>query len=62
MPANYKIIDNKKYMWDGKPHDTKDAAYDTAEKYKKDNFGVKVIEEEGKYLLYTRREAAATTT
>lgn len=62
MPKNYQIIDNKKYLWDGKAYDAKDAAYDTAERYKKDNFAVKVIEEESKYLLYTRREAAVTTT
>lgn len=61
MTANYKIIDNKKYMWDGKFHEGKDAAHDAAEEYKKASFAVEIIEEEGKYLLYTRREATAAT-
>lgn len=60
MVANYKIIDNRKYMWDGKAYEGKDAVKSAAEKYEKENFAVKIIEEEGKYLLYTRREAVAS--
>lgn len=61
MPANYKIIDNKKYMWDGKVYENESDALNIAAGYKKDNFDVQLIQEDGKYLLYTRRVAAATT-
>jgi hypothetical protein len=62
MPINYRIIDNKKYMWDGKIYENEDNALNTAAQYKKDNFDVQLIQEEGKYLIYTRRVAAATPT
>lgn len=60
MPLNYRIIDNKKYMWDGKIYEDELEALNTAALYKKDNFDTKLIQEEGKYLIYTRRVATAT--
>jgi hypothetical protein len=62
MPVNYRIINNKKYMWDGKIYENEGDALNTATTYKKDNFDVQLIQEENKYLLYTRRLATATTT
>lgn len=56
MPESYKIIESKKFMWDGKIYDTEEEAKNVAENYKKDNFEVKVIFEDGKYLVYNRRE------
>ena len=50
-----KIINGKKYMWDNVVYESKKEAQDIMEKYKKDNFEVELIEEENKYLLYTRR-------
>jgi hypothetical protein len=49
-----KTIDGKKFMWDGKEYEKKDAEK-TAERYENDGFEVRVVEEEGKYLVYTRR-------
>ena len=61
MPVNYKILDNKKYMWDGKEYADQGEAQKVADTYKKDKFEVKLIKEEGKHLIYTRRVAAVTT-
>ena len=50
-----KIINGKKFMWDGVVYESKKEAEDTMQKYKDDNFEVELKEEEGKHLLYTRR-------
>ncbi len=55
MPDISKTINGKKFMWDGVVYESKKEAEDTMRKYKDDNFGVELIEEEGKHLLYTRR-------
>ena len=55
MPDISKIINGKKFMWDGVVYESKKEAEDTMQKYKDDNFEVELIEEEGKHLLYTRR-------
>lgn len=56
MPDSFKIIDSKKFMWDGVTYEGMDQAKSAEETYKKDNFETKIIEEEGKSLVYTRRE------
>lgn len=55
MPDVSKIINGKKFMWDGAVYESKKEAEDTMQKYKKDGFEVELIEEEKKHLLYTRR-------
>ena len=50
-----KIINGKKYMWDGKDYLDKKSALDVAQKYKKDGFEMEVFEEEKKYYVFTRR-------
>lgn len=71
MPVNYRVIDNRKYMWDGKIYANDDEALNAACGYKKDNFDVQLVSaagetspdggrEDGKYLIYTRRVAATT--
>lgn len=56
MQDSYKIIESKKFMWDGKVYDTEEEAKNVADSYQKDNFEVKIVSEEGKYLIYNRRE------
>lgn len=56
MPDSFKIIDSKKFMWDGETYEGMEQAKTAEENYKKDNFETKIIEEEGKPLVYTRRE------
>jgi hypothetical protein len=55
MPDVSKIINSKKFMWDGVVYESEKEAQDTMNKYKEDNFEVEMKEEEGKHLLYTRR-------
>ena len=55
MPDGSKIINGKKFMWDGAVYESKKEAEDTMQKYKNDEFEVELIEEEKKHLLYTRR-------
>ena len=55
MPDSFKIIDTKKFLWDGETYDTKDAATEVENKYKTDKFETRLLEEEGKFLVYTRR-------
>ncbi len=50
-----KIINGKKVMWDGVVYESEKEAQDVKKKYEEDNFEVELVEEEGKYLLYTRR-------
>lgn len=42
-------------MWDGDVYATREEASSRQEAYQKDNFEVCVEEEEGKFLVYTRR-------
>ena len=55
MPDASKIINGKKVMWDGVEYETEKEAQDVKKTYAEDNFEVELVEEEGKYLLYTRR-------
>jgi hypothetical protein len=52
---NFKIIDGKKYMWDGEDYESESAAQENISKYGSNGFEAKLIEENGKYLVYTRR-------
>lgn len=55
MPDNFKVIEGKKYMWDGEEYESKAAAQENIKKYNADNFETKLVEEEGKHLVFTRR-------
>ena len=57
MAENYRVINTKKYMWNGKVYENESEALNTAAAYKKDNFDVQLIKENGKHLIYTRRLA-----
>ncbi|UCG70397.1 MAG: hypothetical protein JSV09_05110 [Thermoplasmata archaeon] len=56
MPDSFKILDGKKYMWDGETYEGMEHAKKAEENYKKENFEAMIIEDEGgKPLVYTRR-------
>ena len=57
MPDLAMKVDGLKYMWDGEEYADKGAAEEVIKKYKGDNFEIQLIEEEGKFFVYTRREA-----
>lgn len=58
MPENYKIQNDKKYIWDGKVYETETEAENIAVEYKKDNFETLLCpdKESGKYYVYSRRK------
>ncbi len=47
--------DGKKFMWDKKVYAKEQEAEEKKKSYLMDDFEVLKLEEEGKYLLYTRR-------
>jgi hypothetical protein len=55
MPDSSRIINGKKFMWDGVVYPSQEEAQSVMEKYKKDNFEVEFVEEENRFLVYTRR-------
>jgi hypothetical protein len=56
MSPNLALIsDGKKFMWDGQLYDTREEASRTAESYQNENFQVQIVDEDGKFLVYTRR-------
>ncbi len=58
MSPNLAIIsDGKKFMWDGQPYDSKEEASRAAESYLDEDFQIQIVEEGGKFLVYTRRTA-----
>jgi hypothetical protein len=58
-PPSHRMIENKKFMWDGAIYAQEAEAARVAETYRQARFDVRVVAEEGEWLLYTRR--AATT-
>ena len=54
---NFKIIDGKKFGWDGENYETKSAAQEKIMKYNNDGFDTELIEEDDKYFVFTRRLA-----
>ena len=55
MPDLAKIVDGKKFMWDGTVYETEKEAQETKKKYEDDEFEVELVKEEEKYLVYSRR-------
>ncbi len=55
MPDICKLIDGKKFMWDGETYESEKEAHEVKKKYEDDKFEVKLIQEENQYFLYTRR-------
>jgi|UniRef100_A0A7C3V794 hypothetical protein len=51
-------IEGKKFMWDGTTYDSKQKAYEVSVAYKANGFETQIIEEDGNFLVYSRRVAA----
>ncbi len=54
-PALAMVCDGKKFMWDGRSYDSPDEAARMAEGYRTDGFEVHLTEQNGHFLVYTRR-------
>ena len=57
IPLTRKV-NGKKFMWDGVVYDSDDQARQVMEDYAKDGFEVEKFDEEGQFLVYSRRVAA----
>ncbi len=56
MSPNLSLLkDSKKFMWDGRIYATREEAGSAAEAYQRDNFEVHLAEEDGMFLVYSRR-------
>jgi len=54
---SYRIVNGRKFMWDGQAYDSKEAVEQVVSRYRSEGFETEIVEEEGKCLAYTRREA-----
>lgn len=50
-----KIIDSKKFMWDGRIYSGKSDAEAMKAKYESNDFDIRMIHEEKEYFLFTRK-------
>ena len=50
-----RVIDGSKFMWDGEEYDDAEAARRAQAEYKKQEFETRIVEEDGKVHVYTRR-------
>ncbi len=56
MSPNLVMIgDGKKFMWDGQVYENKEEASRAGESYQNENFQIEMVEEDGWFLVYTRR-------
>jgi hypothetical protein len=55
MPDLAKTIGGKKFMWDKGHYSTDQEAHEKMARYEKDGFEAECVEENGEYLVYTRR-------
>lgn len=58
MSPNLAMIsDGKKFMWDGQLYDSREEASRAAESYQNKDFQIQIVDESGKFLVYSRRTA-----
>jgi hypothetical protein len=55
VPKNVLLVDRRKFMWDGEVRDSRAGADAAKSQCEAQGFETQIVEEEGKFLLYTRR-------
>ena len=55
MAKSVEKINGKKFMWDKRYYSTEAEAKEKMDEYEKDGFDTRLVKEEGKFLVYTRR-------
>jgi hypothetical protein len=56
MSPNIAMIgDGKKFMWDGQVYENKEEASRAEQSCQDENFQTRLVEQDGKFLVYTRR-------
>lgn len=53
---NIKVVEGRKFIWDGLIYDSQDALNNALSSYANDGFETKVFKEDDRYLVYSRRE------
>ncbi len=56
---SYRIVNGRKFMWDGQAYGSSENAEDIASRYRSDGFETEIRDEERVYLVYTRKEVKA---
>jgi hypothetical protein len=51
-------VEGKKFMWDGNTYDSRKKAYEVTVAYTSEGFETQIFEEDGQFLVYSRRLAA----
>ena len=54
--TNYRMVNGRKYVWDGQASLSKEAGEQVVSRYRSEGFETEMVEEEGKFFAYTRRE------
>jgi hypothetical protein len=60
-PENARLVLGKKFMWDGNVYPSADDAERAKRTYQADGFETWTAEEDGMFLVYTRRAVQQTT-
>jgi hypothetical protein len=55
MPDISKMIEGKKFMWDGETYESEEQAQEVKKKYEDDKFEAELIQEENQFFVYSRR-------
>ena len=50
-----RVIDGKKFMWDGRDHENTKEAEAVREEYEEKGFETRIVNDDGKVHIYTRR-------
>jgi len=50
-----RVIDGKKFMWDGRVYTNEKERGEIAQKYNDNGFEVEMVEEDNQYFVFTRR-------
>lgn len=53
--------EGRRYMWDGRTYATAEEAAGIAAGYERDRFEVRLLEQDGAFLVYTRRAVTEAT-
>ena len=54
--TNYRIVNGRKFIWDGQAGLLQEAVEQVVSRYRSEGFETEMVEEEGKFFAYTRRE------
>ena len=54
-----RVIDDKKFMWDGRDYESPALAAAAAAEYEEESFETRIVEEDDRIHVYTRRVVRA---